>query len=208
MRDVLTGLCRQRHRGPRSSSSIEDVYTFVDNLFASETGGRPDYADALLQYIGNTLDGPAQHLNEVKPPPGFEDPSCGVILHSIPDSDFSVRLFPGDPAEQVHCLDFVRNDTGYPVNSPFDFELWAASAWPCSPCSRVFSIEESVGLAPESILPGEEIFALRDRGYTCLLKRKEHKDLVFTVPVRRRLVDGPSNRRMVRCATLPCGSRV
>ena len=84
MRDVLTGLCHQRFptvtlkndyylfilseidvRTLQSFCSDEDVYAYVDNFFASETEGRPDLADALLQYIGDILDSPAQHLNGV-----------------------------------------------------------------------------------------------------------------------------------------------
>ena len=126
---------------------------------------------------------------------------CGVVIYTIPDSEFSVRLFPGDPAEQVYCLDFVHNDTGHPVNSPFDFELWVG-AWPRSALARVFSVEESMGLAPQAILPGEEKFALRD-GYTCLLKRKGRKDMVFTVPVRGGSVDSLRHRPIARCWTSP-----
>ncbi|KAI1790104.1 hypothetical protein LXA43DRAFT_1095819 [Ganoderma leucocontextum] len=188
MRDVLAGLCRQRFptvalendyyifilseidaETLQSFSSDEEVYAHIDNLFASETGGRLDQADALLRY------------------------------HPRTDSDFSVRLFPGDPAEHLYCLDFVRNDTGYAVNSLFEFELWAG-AWPRFPLARVFSIEDAVGLVPESILPGEEKFVLKD-GYTCLLKRKGRKDMVFMVPVR-----GGSNddrRRTTRSSTWP-----
>lgn len=138
----------------------------------------------------------------MKPPPGLKDinPSSGVVVHSIPDSDFSVRLFPGDPSEQVYCLDFVHNGTGYPVNSPFKFELWAG-VWPRSALARVFSIEEAVGLAPESILPGEEKFVLRD-GQTCLFKRKGCRDVVFTVPVRGS-DDSQSMRRTAKCLTSP-----
>ena len=139
----------------------------------------------------------------MKPTPGPKRLNQGVIVHQIPDSDFSVRLFPGDPAEQVYCLDFVHNDTGHPVNSPFDFELWGG-AWPRSMLVRGFSVEESMGLAPQAILPGEEKFALRD-GYTCLLKRKGRgKGLVFTVPVRGRAVDSPaSHKPIARSSTSP-----
>ena len=85
MRDVLTGLCHQRFptvtlkndyylfilseidvRTLQSFCYNEDVYAYIDNLFASETEGRPDYADALLHYIGDILDSPAQHLNGVR----------------------------------------------------------------------------------------------------------------------------------------------
>ena len=138
----------------------------------------------------------------MKPTPGPKHANQGVIVHPIPDSDFFVRLFPGDPAGQVYCLDFVQNDTGHPVNSPFDFELWVG-AWPRSALAQVFSVEESMGLAPQAILPGEEKFALRD-GYTCLLKRKGRKDLVFTVPMRGRAVNSPvSHKPIARYSTSP-----
>ena len=85
MRDVLRGLCHQRlptatlkndyylfilseidFKTLQSFCSDEDVYVYIDNLFASETEGRRDFADALLQYIGDILDSPAQHLNGVR----------------------------------------------------------------------------------------------------------------------------------------------
>ncbi len=90
MRDVLTGLCRQRFptvnfkndyylfilseidvKTFQSFSSDEDIYAYIDNLFASETESRSDHADALLQYIGDILDGPAEHLNGVCAPPSL-----------------------------------------------------------------------------------------------------------------------------------------
>lgn len=89
----------------------------------------------------------------------------------------------------MYYLDFVCNDAGDPVNSPFELELWAGVCqWPYSTLARVFSIEDNVGLAPESIIPGEKRFVLRD-GYVCLLKWKGHKDMVFAV-VRIRATGG------------------
>lgn len=96
-----------------------------------------------------------------------------------------MRLFPGAFVRQEYCLDFVKAATGAPVNSPFDFELWAVPGPPLHMLfpMRLMSLEESFGVRPENVPPGTETFVLRD-GMTCLLKRPGNRTVRFTVPVR------------------------
>ena len=85
-------------------------------------------------------------------------------------------------------MDFVQTSTGEPVNSPFEFELFAIPnpkrAW-LEPGAggQLRSFERGFRIKQEDILPGEEKWLLQD-GQSCLLRRPGMKDLVFTVPIR------------------------
>ncbi|KAI0737809.1 hypothetical protein C8Q80DRAFT_1211030 [Daedaleopsis nitida] len=114
-----------------------------------------------------------------KPPPGSNTPN--VFVHPIPDTDFSLRLFPGSAALSEYCLDFVRTETGAPVNSPFEFELLQEANALFPQDFPLRSLESCFGRT--TINPGEEKFVLRD-GMPHVLKRKGHKDIRFTVPIR------------------------
>ena len=48
---------------------------------------------------------------------------------------------------------------------------------------RIHSFERSFGFSEADVLPGAEMFVLRD-GQTCPLKRPGHRDVQFRVPVR------------------------
>ncbi|KAI9061221.1 hypothetical protein FKP32DRAFT_1594895 [Trametes sanguinea] len=109
-------------------------------------------------------------------------------LRPIPDSDYSIRLFPGNPTNSEYCMDIVDTATQQPVNSPFEFELWAVpnpnAPWLSMPGGCVRSLERCFGIAQQDILPGEEKWLLRD-GQTCLLRRPGKRDVQFTVPRRK-----------------------
>ncbi len=115
----------------------------------------------------------------------------GVFIRQIPRSQYSIRLFPGSPSFRQYCLDFVETSTHRPVNSPFDFELWAIGSHTspnvCGPV-RLRSLESTFGYALQDIAPGQEKFVLTD-GMTCLLTRPGHKPVRFTVPSRRYATD-------------------
>ena len=112
-----------------------------------------------------------------------------VYTQSIPECEYSIRLFPGSFRGQEWGMDFVNTATGEPVNSPFPHELWcvqnADTPW-LEPVtfSRLSTIESSFGIGSGKLLPGEEKYILRD-GLTCLLKRVGKQDVRFTVPMRR-----------------------
>ena len=107
-------------------------------------------------------------------------------MRQIPRSKYSIRLFPGSPALREYCLDFVETRSGRPVNSPFEFGLWTIgnhTARHVYGPVRLRSLESAFGYSQRDILPGEEKFVLSD-GMTCLLTRRGHKPVRFTVPTR------------------------
>ena len=118
-----------------------------------------------------------------------EQDTSNVFLRPIPQTPYSIRLFPGSASLQEFCMDFVHTSTGQPVNSPFAFELWStADASSLRPAVRLVSLERSWGYAQQDIIPGGEKFVLRD-GMRCILRRPGRKDLRFTVPTRAVPVD-------------------
>ncbi|KAI0671289.1 hypothetical protein C8Q78DRAFT_850649 [Trametes maxima] len=123
----------------------------------------------------------------IKPPPGTSNDL--IFIRPIPDSQYSIRLFPGSYSDRQYCLDFLHTETGTPVNSPFEYELLAIpdpdAPWLALPMSgKLRSIECAHGIKQEDILPGCEKFVLRD-GQTCMLVRPGKQPLRFTVPLRR-----------------------
>ncbi|EIW63827.1 uncharacterized protein TRAVEDRAFT_41255 [Trametes versicolor FP-101664 SS1] len=111
-----------------------------------------------------------------------------VFIRPIPESKYSLRLFPGSLSAAEYCLDFV-DAAGKPVNSPFEFELWGVpdpdAPWLSMPApGKLWSIEHTFGIKQQEIPPGAEKFILRD-GQTCMLMRPGKRPLRFTVPLRR-----------------------
>lgn len=142
--------------------------------------------------------------SQLKPKPrGIER---NVFLRPIPHTAYSIRLFPGSLDAQEYCMDFVDTRTGTPVNSPFQFELWAvpdpAKPWLGCGSLRIHNLESAFGYSDDQILPGHEKFVLRD-GQTCLLKRPGKKDIRFTVPIRSTPVAGAVGGRDVHELDLP-----
>ncbi|KAI0819562.1 hypothetical protein BC628DRAFT_1011084, partial [Trametes gibbosa] len=126
-----------------------------------------------------------QDITGLKPRPG----DFGVFIRSIPNSKYSIRLFPGSKAASEYCMDFVLSATGEPVNSPFKFNLFAGPG-PSTPVGfaptvGIRPLECSFGIAQKDIRPGAEKFLLRD-GQLCTLQRPGHRDVRFTVPIRSR----------------------
>ncbi|OJT05951.1 hypothetical protein TRAPUB_3138 [Trametes pubescens] len=112
-----------------------------------------------------------------------------VFIRPIPDSKYSIRLFPGSISAAEYCMDFVESATGNAVNSPFEFELWGIpnpdTPWLSFPiCGQLRSIERAHGIKQQDIRPGAEKFILRD-GQTCVLARPGKRSVRFTVPVRK-----------------------
>ncbi len=128
-----------------------------------------------------------------------------VFVRPIPDSEYSFRLFPGSLSAAEYCMDFVDTATGKPINSPFEYELWAVpdpdTPWLSLPMTgKLRSIERGHGIKQKDIKPGAEKFVLRD-GQTCVLMRPGKRPLRFTVPVRR--VETPDVVEDVDVADLP-----
>ncbi|KAH9888350.1 hypothetical protein C8Q73DRAFT_794126 [Cubamyces lactineus] len=128
----------------------------------------------------------------IKPYAG-EQNEC-IQSRPIPDTKYSIRLFPDFSTGAEYCLDFVDNETGEAVNFPFEFELFAGPGETDAPWLNVpgamksHSIERVFGNRQEDILPGEEKFILRD-GQMCVLTRPGKPAIHFTVPIRKRPTD-------------------
>ncbi|KAI0701419.1 hypothetical protein C8T65DRAFT_579624 [Cerioporus squamosus] len=191
MRDVYMDniLARYPNFVPRHDF---DVFALGDGRYQGPESKIRSWLDDELAMIGDTrlaiesardmLSAPGIATGS-KPTPG----DAGVFIRQIPRSQYSIRLFPGSPSFRQYCLDFVETSTHRPVNSPFEFELWAIGSH-TSPNVygpvRLRSLESAFGYAQRDITPGEEKFVLTD-GMTCLLTRPGHKPIRFTVPTRR-----------------------
>ncbi|KAI1781861.1 hypothetical protein LXA43DRAFT_1078154 [Ganoderma leucocontextum] len=131
--------------------------------------------ERFIERARSILDQLAGSITGMKPKPG----TVNIFCRPIPNSPYSIRLFPGSIAQREYCLDFVDKKTGKPVSSPLGFELWSsipdsgATSW----LGGVMTRMPYLGKA------GAEKFVLRD-GQTYVLKRLGHKDVQFKVPVR------------------------
>ncbi|KAI0351330.1 hypothetical protein OH77DRAFT_947737 [Trametes cingulata] len=164
----------------RYKGTPEEVYAWLEETYAKERSQIKYLDDACVQRM---LDTPAA-LTGRKPVPGDKL----VYTRPIPDSKYSIRLFPGAQDAAEYCMDFVETATGQPVNSPFEYELWSVpnpdTPWLTAGMTmQLRSIERAHRLKLEDILPGEEKFVLRD-GQTCMLLRPGKRAVRFTVPVR------------------------
>ncbi|KAI0373770.1 hypothetical protein BV20DRAFT_962355 [Pilatotrama ljubarskyi] len=160
----------------------QDIYKYLDSQLAADL--RYCSYETTMEQTRKTLD-KVVDVTGLKPEPG--DPH--VFVHPIPNSKYSIRLFPGSAKGQDYCLDFLLTETGEPVNSPFEFDLLCIPdpnvPVPSGPIVRMRPLECSFGIRQDKINPGEEKFLLRD-GQHCVLRRPGHRDVRFTVPIRRR----------------------
>ncbi|EIW52404.1 uncharacterized protein TRAVEDRAFT_53826 [Trametes versicolor FP-101664 SS1] len=165
------------------SGSEAGIYEVLDELLAMEiedTGSYEQVINDAKEALDELLD-----MTGFKPSPG--DPQ--VFARPLPGSKYSIRLFSGNAESKDYCLDFVLTSTGEPVNSPFKFDLFTIpdpdAPAGFAPIMRMTPLECSFGIPQHEIEPGEEKFLLHD-GQHCLLRRPGHRDVRFTVPIRRR----------------------
>ncbi|KAI0354796.1 hypothetical protein OH77DRAFT_1425381 [Trametes cingulata] len=160
----------------------QGIYKFLESELAYELQERT--LEKAIQDAKAILD-EAADCTGMKPEPG--DPH--VFVHPIPNSQYSIRLFPGSVEGRDYCLDFLVTSTGQPVNSPFKFDLLCIpdpdAPVPSGPIVRMRPLECAFGIPEDKIDPGEEKFLLRE-GQHCVLRRPGHRDVRFTVPIRRR----------------------
>ncbi|RPD57954.1 hypothetical protein L227DRAFT_506144, partial [Lentinus tigrinus ALCF2SS1-6] len=176
--DIFT-LGTSKYRGPRA-----ELGTWLDSKLAQhiqDTGSLEFVMEKARTLLAMSTD----NVTGIKPTRGARN----VFLRPIPNSAYSIRLFPGFFAAREYCIDFVHTETGVAVNSPFEFELWAVSnpsaPWLGSGSMRLYSLEDTFKhlMEGDETLPGDEKFVVRD-GQTCLLKRPGQRDVRFTVPIR------------------------
>ncbi|KAI1785786.1 hypothetical protein LXA43DRAFT_856854, partial [Ganoderma leucocontextum] len=110
-----------------------------------------------------------------------------VYVRAIPNSEYSLRLFPGNVALQEYCADFVRTSTNQVVNCPAGFELWSlptgsAGSWGSR---RIRSLGDTFSFMLRSYqgARGTDTFVLRD-GQSYVVRRPEQSNVCFTVPKR------------------------
>ncbi|KAI0639080.1 hypothetical protein C8Q77DRAFT_1163273 [Trametes polyzona] len=166
----------------RREGTHEELYAWLDGELAAYIQSWPSYEKA-MESIDRLLD---TYVEPTGPKPGDKF----VFVRPIPDSDYSIRLFPGSISAAEYCMDFVETATGKAVNSPFEYELWGVpnpdmAHITMTMTGKLRSIERAHGIKQEDILPGAERFVLRD-GQSCLLKRPGKDPVMFTVPLRRR----------------------
>ena len=127
------------------------------------------------------VDGLLSPHSQLKP---ASDAKSGVTLIKLPDSEFSLRIWRGSCAHQLHCLDLVDTDTTHPVNFPPGFEIWMLSCDrdPTMRSQRLPSLENIHGCKSDAIPTGEEKFVLRDR-MPYGLHRVGKELVVFTAPM-------------------------
>ncbi|KAI0364687.1 hypothetical protein BV20DRAFT_1125466 [Pilatotrama ljubarskyi] len=175
--------------GPPRKGTHQELYAWLDEWHAQCLEIDPQIDEGTKQVLDTRME-----TTRRKPKPGATgDPDELVYTRPIPDSKYSVRLFPGALDAAEYCMDFVETATGEPVNSPFEYELWnipnPETPWLGMPIvGQLESIERAHGIKQEDILPGEEKFVLRD-GQTCMLTRPEKRPIWFTVPIRARPVE-------------------
>ncbi|KAI0819563.1 hypothetical protein BC628DRAFT_1011127 [Trametes gibbosa] len=168
----------------KAEASVEGIMQYVEKRMRSAMSAFRGSQEFIIQNAAKTLN-MVPDITGLKPRPG----DFGVFIRPIPNSEYSLRLFPGCKAASEYCLDFVLSATGEPVNSPFEFNLFAGPGPSIpvgfAPTMGIEPLECSFGIARKDIRPGAEKFVLRD-GQRCMLQRPGHKDVQFTVPMRRR----------------------
>ncbi|KAJ7154334.1 hypothetical protein C8R43DRAFT_885088 [Mycena crocata] len=105
--------------------------------------------------------------------------SRGVWLYAIPDSNLTVRAFPGDtdPRYGQYYFDIYDSEACRAVNSSSTFSFYCAVN-----DEQLFSVEETAGFQRSEILDGEERFCA-PHGTKCVLKRTDEADMFFRLPI-------------------------
>ncbi|KAI0671145.1 hypothetical protein C8Q78DRAFT_1169830 [Trametes maxima] len=169
--------------GPAYKGNVSGIREYLDALLVRRVKEFGSY-ERVMSNATNILDDRVE-CTGMKPNPG--DPH--VFVQAIPDSQYSIRLFPGSLSNSEYCLDFVDSRTGEPVNSPFKFDLVCLpdpnAPIGLGPMVGMRPLECAFGMAADKIRPGEEKFLFRD-GQHCVLRRPGLRDVRFTIPKRRR----------------------
>ncbi len=99
------------------------------------------------------------------------------MIIPIPNSPYSLRMWPGPVSEHQFCMDYVlANDTNKAVNRPTGYNLTfhvpTPLPWLGVGEQALHSVEANFGIPDEDILPGEEKFVVSD-GVVCTLEYPE-----------------------------------
>ncbi|XP_006459309.1 hypothetical protein AGABI2DRAFT_191307 [Agaricus bisporus var. bisporus H97] len=185
--------------GSPSLTSNEKFYAYSDdemraqyhNLGLTDKEIKDGRARAeVIKQATEILDSPGTAVG-LKPRPGDDD----VHIRAIPNSDYSIRMWGTNmETNREYCFDFVETATGNPVNSPFEYQLWAVpnkrTPWLPCPSAQLHSLAYNFGYEQKDIPPGVEVFVLLE-GTPCVLKRPGMRPVYFEAPVRPRSLDLP-----------------
>lgn len=87
------------------------------------------------------------------------------LIRPLPESTYSLRIFPGSLTGVEYCMDFVGSTTGAPAHRPFAHSLWAVPGpdvpgWGGMPLTTVQmhmrTIETMFGVKPRELRPGHD----------------------------------------------------
>ncbi|OJT05949.1 hypothetical protein TRAPUB_3136 [Trametes pubescens] len=167
--DDLKGYTTDAKRAWLSEEWTETVDEYGSEAEARQ--GIKEYLDAMVEPSGDK--------------PTSDDPDVGYI--PIPQTNLTLRFWPGSLAEAEYCMDFVVTATRTPVNVPDDYHVWIvpdpAMPWVQATMTEVLSIEKIHGIHKNDIKEGCEKFILRD-GLYCQLAYKDQSIMRFRVPAR------------------------
>ncbi|KAL0954917.1 hypothetical protein HGRIS_003849 [Hohenbuehelia grisea] len=137
------------------------------------------------EVYGRLFDGSPEVVTGLKPHPRDNNPYIRIC--PIPNSKYSIRVFPGCPNLRFFCIDLLLTSTGRPVKLPANYELWTLP-----PADPMFLDIPSIRLQPhERNCPeDDEKFVVFD-GHRIVLKRPGQPDVRFTMPNRPHQVQAP-----------------
>ncbi|KAL0954908.1 hypothetical protein HGRIS_003840 [Hohenbuehelia grisea] len=121
----------------------------------------------------------------MKPHPRDKNPY--IRVRRIPNSKYSIRVFPGCPNERFFCIDLLLTPTGQPIKLPAHYELWAFP-----PTDPMFPAIPTARLVPHETdcADDDQKFIVHD-GQRIVLKRPGQPEVRFTMPNRPHQMEAP-----------------
>ena len=163
-----------------ADNAMWEVRRTLDTLVEVTGVSRHDLYEASSLFLSNVI--------QEKPMPG----DANVTIIPIPESPYSLRMWPGAASTREFCLDYVyAKDPKASVNKPPGYKLTihvpgGATPWLGVGRQPLHSLEASFGIRDEDIIPGEERFVVLE-GMVCSLEYPEQDiggPVSFEVPVR------------------------
>lgn len=175
------------YKGPFNS---QDIHKFCDKELNSAVNGNEVLIPGELMKWKKFFEGPVDVIGNK---PALEN--TDVKIRPIPGTEYSIRLWGslGADERREYYMDFL-DSTGKPINSPFEFELWAqmpALSFSITPEPMLIrSLENVFGVETKDIAPGHEKFALLEGQWVTIIRKDREgsylPDICFQVPVRPR----------------------
>ncbi|KAL0954916.1 hypothetical protein HGRIS_003848 [Hohenbuehelia grisea] len=167
----------------------DDMYGSLDRHYALVYPDCPTLTEGVIgdsmKTYGPWLDGSPEIITGLKPHPRDKNPY--IRIRPIPNSKYSIRVFPGCPNLRFFCIDLLVTSTGRPVKLPDNYELWSLP-----PVDPMFPAIPSEPLEPyeRKCADDDQKFLVRD-GQRIALIRSGEPEVRFTVPMRPHRVQNP-----------------